>query len=110
MDTYLKMLGESLDKKLAILSQIYQIDLSELEMLKQHNFNMVSFDESVDNKLKLMGQIDKLDEGFEAVYDRIRQQMLEHKNIRPKTLAVTQEMHEEYKETFENARIFVVTL
>ena len=38
------------------------------------------------------------------------QQLLERKSIRPKTLAVTQEMYEEYKETFENARIFVVTL
>ena len=38
------------------------------------------------------------------------QQMLERKNIRPKTLAVTQEMHEEYKENFGSTKIFVVTL
>lgn len=80
MDTYLKMLSESLDKKIQILSRIVQIDQNELELLKQEHFDMTSFDKSVDEKLKLMGQIDKLDEGFENVYDRIRQQMLTHKD------------------------------
>ena len=80
MDTYLKMLSESLDKKIQILNQIMQIGQEELELLKQEPFNMNSFDKSVDEKLKLMGQIDKLDEGFENVYDRIRKQMLAHKD------------------------------
>ena len=79
MDTYLKMLGESLDKKIAILERIMQIDQNELELLKKEQFDMDGFDKSVDEKLKLMGQIDKLDEGFEMVYDRIRTQMLERK-------------------------------
>jgi len=80
MDTYLKMLSESLDKKIQILNQIMQIGQEELELLKQEPFNMNSFDKSVDEKLKLMGQIDKLDEGFENVYDRIRKQMLARKD------------------------------
>ena len=80
MDTYLKMLGESLDKKLEILSKVMRVDESELSMLKQEHFDMESFDKSVDEKLKLMGQIDKLDEGFETVYDRIREKLLTNKD------------------------------
>ena len=80
MDTYIKMLCESLDKKIQILNQIMQLDQDELELLKKERLDMESFDKSVDTKLKLMGQIDKLDEGFETVYDRIREQMLTHKD------------------------------
>lgn len=80
MDTYLKMLGESLDKKIEILGRITQIDQNELELLKKEHFDMDGFDKSVDAKLKLMGQIDKLDEGFETVYDRIREKLLTNKD------------------------------
>ena len=80
MDTYLKMLGESLDKKIEILDRITQIDQNELELLKKEHFDMDGFDKSVDEKLKLMGQIDKLDEGFETVYDRIREKLLTNKD------------------------------
>ena len=50
MDTYLKMLGESLDKKIEILDRITQIDQNELELLKKEHFDMDGFDKCVDEK------------------------------------------------------------
>ena len=72
MDTYLDMLQDSLKKKLEILNKIMAHQEKESGMLKE-NMDMEAFDKSVNDKVALAESIDSLDDGFEQVYDRIRQ-------------------------------------
>ncbi len=78
MDTYLDMLQDSLKKKLEILNKIMAHQEKESGMLKE-NMDMEAFDKSVNDKVALAESIDSLDDGFEQVYDRIRQEMIGHK-------------------------------
>lgn len=79
MDTYLDMLQDSLKKKLEILNGIMKCQQKESEMLKGGSMDMEAFDQSINDKVALAESIDSLDDGFEKVYDRIREEMINHK-------------------------------
>lgn len=79
MDTYLDMLQDSLKKKLEILYRIMEYQREESDMLKSGSMDMEAFDRSINEKVTLAESIDSLDDGFEQVYDRIRKEMIEHK-------------------------------
>lgn len=79
MDTYLDMLQDSLKKKLDILNRIMEYQREESDMLKDENVDMEAFDKNIHDKVVLAESIDSLDDGFEQVYDRIRTEMMDHK-------------------------------
>lgn len=79
MDMYLDMLQDSLKKKLEILNKIIGYQREESDMLKGESMDMEAFDRSINEKVALAESIDSLDDGFEQVYDRIREEMINHK-------------------------------
>ena len=48
-------------------------------ILKQDKFDMDAFEKSIDEQNRLIEDLDKLDRGFESLYDRIREELLAHK-------------------------------
>lgn len=79
MDAYLDMLQDSLKKKLEILNSIMEYQREESDMLKSENVDMEVFDKSINEKVALAESIDSLDDGFEQVYSRVREEMIDHK-------------------------------
>lgn len=79
MDTYLDMLQDSLKKKLDILNRIMDCQREESDMLKDENMDRDAFDRNITEKVELAESIDSLDDGFEQVYDRIREEMVNNK-------------------------------
>lgn len=79
MDTYLDMLQDSLKKKLEILNRIMDHQKKEADMLREESMDMEAFDKSISEKVELAESIDSLDDGFEQVYDRVREEMIRHK-------------------------------
>lgn len=79
MDTYLDMLQDSLKKKLEILNRIMEYQREESGMLKEDGMDRDAFDKSVRDKVALAESIDSLDDGFEQVYDRVREEILRNK-------------------------------
>lgn len=79
MDTYLDMLQDSLKKKLEILNRIMEYQREESDMLKSENMDKEAFDKNLSEKVALAEDIDSLDDGFEQVYDRVREEMINHK-------------------------------
>ncbi len=103
MDTYLDMLQDSLKKKLDILNEIIAYQREEMDMLKEESMDMEVFDKSIDKKVALAEGIDKLDDGFEQVYDRIREEMIGHKEKYAVQIRAMQDMIGEITE--KNASI-----
>lgn len=97
MDTYLDMLQDSLKKKLEILNRIMEHQKRESEMLKE-NMDRDAFDESINDKVALAESIDSLDDGFEHVYDRIREEMITNKEKYAAQIKVLQELIAEISE------------
>ena len=72
---YLAIMEQSLEKKVLILDQIIEKNAEQNEMLKQEDMSWEDFDENANQKMDLIGEIEKLDEGFEELFQRVRQEL-----------------------------------
>ncbi len=81
MENYLSVLEDSLRKKLQILDELTTYTTQQQELLKAEELDYDAFDQLVEKKDPLVQMIMELDQGFEMVYDRIKEQLLGHKEL-----------------------------
>ena len=81
MENYLSVLEESLRKKLQILDELTSYTMAQQELLKAEELDYDAFDQLVEKKDPLVQMIMELDQGFETVYDRIKEQLIGHKEL-----------------------------
>ena len=74
-----QVLVESLEKKSRILDEIIKENEAQETLFKQEALDMEALDVSADRMGELAQKLELLDEGFEAVYDRIREELMENK-------------------------------
>ena len=74
-----QILLQSLEKKNELLDRMIRQNSVQEEILKQDQFDMDAFDEAIDKQSSYVEQLEKLDQGFESVYDRVREELLENK-------------------------------
>ena len=74
-----QVLLQSLEKKNKLLDQMILQNGIQEEILKQEEFDMDAFDAAIDQQSAYVEQLDKLDQGFESVYDRVREELIENK-------------------------------
>lgn len=79
MENYLSVLEDSLKKKLQILDELATYTMEQQELLKAEELDYDAFDQLVEKKDPLVQMIMELDQGFETVYDRIKEQLIGHK-------------------------------
>lgn len=75
-----QILVESLEKKSRILDEIMKENETQERLFKQEELDMEALDASTDRMGELAEKLELLDEGFESVYDRIRQELLDNKS------------------------------
>lgn len=77
---YLLILEESLQKKLNILLDIEQINQEQMEIMQTDPVDLEKYDACVDKKDGCIKELEKLDEGFETVYDNIKAELSTQKD------------------------------
>lgn len=77
---YLGILEESLDRKAEVLDEIMEYNRAQEQLLRQENVSMDELDANMEQKDALIQKLAGLDEGFESLYERIREQLQEHKD------------------------------
>lgn len=75
MDNYLKILEESLRKKLQVLDEIQAYNEKQKQVFQSDSVELDEFDAAVEEKGKLIEQISKLDEGFEVLYSNVAKEL-----------------------------------
>jgi len=75
----IQVLVESLEKKSRLLDEIIRENDAQEDILKQEELDMDALDASTDRISSLAEALDKLDDGFEAVYDRTREELIANK-------------------------------
>lgn len=75
MDSYLKILEESLRKKLLVLDEIQAYNERQKQIFQSDSVELDEFDAAVEEKGKLIEQISKLDEGFETLYSSVAKEL-----------------------------------
>ena len=84
-----------MDAKAECLSKLQVKTDAQTELLKADNMNWDAFDLLVDEKDALIDELDKLDDGFQSVFERIRNELLEHKSQYKSDIAKLQEQIKE---------------
>lgn len=91
-EQYLNILQESLEKKLSVLDEILRISHKQSDILTMEPVDFEQFDRCVDDKDICIEQLEKLDEGFEMVYEKVKQELHAHREQYAAWIADTQKM------------------
>lgn len=76
---YMQMLAESLVKKSEILSELISKTNTQKEVVSAPEVDWDAFDTIVEDKGNLVEELVKLDDGFDALYARIKEELTENK-------------------------------
>lgn len=73
--TYIHILLNTLTKKNNILTELEKLTLSQKECLSAEPMDFNLFDEIMEQKEEFIYQLNQLDEGFEIVYTRVKEEL-----------------------------------
>lgn len=89
---YVIALKESLDKKLKTLEEIRRMSQEQSDILSRDSIDYEAFDALVDDKDICIERIEKLDEGFETVYERVKEELQNNKDQYKELISQIQEL------------------
>ena len=69
---YVRMLRESLEKKVGVLMQIREMNRRQKDILENAISTPEELDENIAKKQELIDRLDQLDSGFQQMYERVR--------------------------------------
>lgn len=72
---YLQVLEESLRKKLEVLGKVEELCIRQEKLLKEEPMPEEEFDASIEEKGRLIEELNRLDQGFESLYGHIREEL-----------------------------------
>lgn len=75
MENSLTLLSESLDQKISVLEDIQAYNQKQEKALTEQTPDLDSFDEALEEKEELIQRVEKLDEGFETLYARVKEEL-----------------------------------
>ncbi|WP_099469199.1 flagellin biosynthesis protein FlgN [Konateibacter massiliensis] len=73
---YIKIMIDSLQKKTTILDKIIAVNEKQAEIIVNIKKNMVEYEASLDEKQLLIDELNLLDDGFQALYNRIQPEIV----------------------------------
>lgn len=76
-ERYIQILIESLKKKIEILDALLALNTKQAEILQTED-SLDDFDALVDEKAKQIELLDKLDTGFDTIYQHVRPEVTQH--------------------------------
>ena len=79
IQNYLTVLEESLHKKIGLLQDIEEKSKQQSEAFSKGDVTLPELDTIMDEKAELISKIGKLDEGFDSLYQKIKEELLTHK-------------------------------
>ncbi|MCR5488404.1 MAG: hypothetical protein K6F35_12905 [Lachnospiraceae bacterium] len=78
-ENYLRLLIESQDKKYSLLNEAEELDEELMRLIREEKPDMEALDANMNAKGRIAQELDQLDDGFEAVYEKVRDELKEHK-------------------------------
>jgi hypothetical protein len=75
---YIHILRDTLEKKVSVLDQLLVATLLQEKYLTENPNDMKDFEQAYTVKETLLEQLGKLDEGFELIYEHVREELSNH--------------------------------
>ncbi len=89
---YVKMLEDSLVKKVELLRQLQGLNLEQRVILEDYETTPEELDETIDKKSNIIDRLDKMDEGFQSIYDKIKDELVSNKEAYASEIKHMQEL------------------
>jgi len=77
---YISVLKQGLVKKIHILEQLMEKNVRQRELLADSELEPEEFEASINEKAALIDELTAIDDGFEQVYERVRDEIQKHRN------------------------------
>ena len=71
----LDMLEESLVKKIEIMKKIEEENARQKDILSADETDLEAFDRTLDKKGEYIDELDRLDDGFQSLFDRVKEEV-----------------------------------
>ena len=91
-ENYIVILIQSLEKKVKILKEISQENVKQKQVLQAEELDMDAFQQTIDKKSDLIQQIEFVDNGFENLYDRVKDILNQHKQEYQNEITIMQRL------------------
>ena len=79
-NTYVDIMIQSLNKKIQVLNEIKRLNVLQCELLEDERADADEFDKTVEDKAKLIEQLEQLDSGFDKLFERVKVELQEKKD------------------------------
>ena len=89
--TYIAIMIQSLEKKEQVLDKIIELDTVQKNQLEDPNLTPDDFDDVVEQKSKLIEQLDNLDSGFEKLFERVKEELEGNKETYKEEICIMQD-------------------
>lgn len=80
-ENYIMILIQSLEKKVMVLGDLSKENAKQKQLLQEDELDLDAFRDSVDKKEALIEQITFLDDGFEKMYDHVKDALNDKKHV-----------------------------
>lgn len=77
---YVSMMVDVLRRKERILSDIYERTKEQEWLLKEENLDQERFQDTLKDKGKLINELNEIDEGFDALFRKVEQEIIAHRD------------------------------
>lgn len=103
--TYLSVLIDTLEKKKDVLERIKNITEQQKQFLQSENFEEDSFQKTIDAKAVCIKELEKLDNGFEQVYERVALILKHNKEVYKDKILIAQKLIQEIMDLNVSIRV-----
>lgn len=93
--TYVSIMQQSLERKKQYLSDILALTKEQETLAKAKKFDEDAFEDIIEKKDVLINNVNEIDKGFTSVYDRVRSEVLENKDVYKTELMAMQRLIKE---------------
>lgn len=97
-ENYITILIQSLEKKIKVLDEISAENKNQKQILQAEKLDADAFQASVDKKAELIDQVAFLDDGFQQMYDRVKDVLSEKKHLYVKEIETLKQLITEITE------------
>lgn len=77
---YIKMLEDSLVKKVELLKQLQGLNQEQKKVLEDSESSPEELDENMDKKSSVIERLDKMDDGFQSIFDKVKEELESNKD------------------------------
>ena len=101
---YVKMMRDSLDKKVDLLKKLQGLNLEQKNILEDYDSAPEDLDENMDKKSAIIERLDKMDEGFQGLFDKVKKDLNDNRDEYAEDIKSMQELIREITDISNDLR------